>query len=436
MKKVIFLAIAVSGLIFPVIAQKTIQSKNESHTVLTQWMVLQSRLVRNSSGIPHVAYSRHFCYTAIAAYESIVRGKNEYRSLAGQLTGLDQLTSPPKGEVYWPASLNAAYAAMLRYFYAPFASCAAVIDSMQQSQEQLQLRYSDKETVKKSEEYGEQIAAAVIEWSKTDGSDNTRSYILQESEGLWIPTPPSYVPASTPYWGENRSLTKDLLIEVGLLKQPIYSTDPNSDFYKMANEVFTVSKHLTPEQKATAFYWDDSPNGIYKTVYGHWTSLLSGLVKQHDLSLIKTAEAFAKMAMSMYEAAILAWDGKYKYNVVRPVTYIQQHIDNQWTPAIVTPPHPEFPAAHATLSNAAATALCSLFGDNCSVTDASYTDIGLKERTYRSLQDVAKEAGMSRLYGGIHYRYSIEQGSKLGERAAKHVDANVSFRTSKKMAAL
>ena len=431
MKKVVSLAIVISGLVFPAVAQKAVQSKNKSLTLLTQWMDLQSRLVRNSSGIPHVAYSRHFCYTAIAVYESIVHGEDGYRSLAGQLIRLDQLPSPPKDEMCWSAGLNAAYAAMLRYFYASFSSCVASIDSMEKSQEQLQSRYSN-ETVIKSREYGKQIAATIIDWSKTDGSDNAMSYNPQQGEGLWIPTPPSYTPASTPYWGGNRSLTKDLLTEENLLRQPAYSTDPNSDFYKMANEVFTVSEHLTPEQKATAFYWDDSPNGSYKTVYGHWTSLLSGLVKQHDLPLIKAAEAFAKMTMSMYEAAILAWDGKYKYNVVRPVTYIQQHINNQWMPVIVTPPHPEFPAAHATLSNAAATALCSLFGDTCSVTDDSYIDIGLKERSYASLQDVAKEAGLSRLYGGIHYRYSIAQGAKLGERAAKHVDENVTFHASRK----
>jgi len=315
-------------------------------------------------GIPHVAYSRHFCYTAIAAYESVVRDEDGYRSLAGQLTGLNRLPSRPEGEMYLPVSLNAAYAAMLRYLYASFNSCVARIDSLEKVQEQLQLKYNNVKTVENSREYGKQIAAAVIEWSNTDGSDNAALYTPPNGEGLWVPTPPSYAPASTPYWGGNRSLTKDLLNEVTLLKQPLYSADPNSDFYKMANEVFTVSEHLTPEQKATAFYWDDSPNGTYKTVYGHWTSLLSGLVKKYDLPLIKATEAFAKMTMSMYEAAILAWEGKYRFNVVRPVTYIQQYINKQWAPVIITPPHPEFPAAHATLSNAAAIALCSLFGDS------------------------------------------------------------------------
>lgn len=427
MKKHIWMAIAIAGFAFPAVAQQEAYRRVRPADVLTQWMDLQSQLARSCTGIPHVAYSRHFCYTAIVAYESMVHGEGKYRSLAGQLSGLDQLPAPPQGEMYWPTSLNAGYATMLRYFYSSFGNAAARIDSLEQHQEQLQLKYSGGEIVERSRGYGQQIAAAIIKWSKTDGADKERLYAPPQGDGMWVPTPPLFARASTPYWSSNRSLTKNLAAEITILKPPVYSADPGSEFYKMVNEVFAVSEHLTPEQKATALYWDDSPNGSYKTVYGHWASLLSGLVKQQNVSLIKAAEAFAKMTMSMYEAAILAWDGKYRFNVVRPVTYIQQYINKQWTPVINTPPHPEFPAAHATLSNAAATALCSVFGETCAVTDYTYTDIGLKERTYTSLQNVAKEAGMSRLYGGIHYRYSIEQGFKLGERAAKHVTENVNF---------
>jgi hypothetical protein len=163
------------------------------------------------------------------------------------------------------------------------------------------------------------------------------------------------------------------------------------------------------------------------TVFGHWTSIAAGLIKQHQLSLIKGAEAYAKMAISMSEASIVAWKAKYQYNVLRPITYIKQNIDQSWNSLIATPPHPEFPAAHATLSNAAATALCTLFGETCTVSDNSYTDIGMNERSYSSLQQMAEEAGYSRLYGGIHYRHSIEQGFTIGAAVAKHVDSSIHF---------
>lgn len=414
-------------------AQQKNPAKEVSSKVLTDWMDFHCRLVRNAKDIPHVAYSRHFSYTAIAAYESIVGSDKAHRSLSGQLKDLHNLPSPPTGDIYWPASLNAAYAAMLRQFYSAFGSCKTRIDSMEKTQEHVFLNGAVKEQViEKSAGYGKKVAANIIQWSLADAYQTTKLYAPPAAEGLWKPTPPSFVSAAEPYWSEKRTFTPNLFNEFKL-KQPVYSSDPTSEFYKMAKEVYTVSQQLTAEEKGIALYWDDAPDGKYMTVFGHWTSILSGLIKQKELPLITAAEAFAKMTISMHEASVLAWKGKYQYNVVRPITYIQQHFDKQWVPVIVTPNHPEFPAAHATLSNAAAMALCTLFGESCAVTDNSYTDIGMNERRFVSLQEVAREAGLSRLYGGIHYRYSIEQGFILGEAVAKHVSSVISFESQTKL---
>jgi hypothetical protein len=421
MKKKNFLLILMLAFATVSFAQRN--TKEISSDILTSWMELHCKMVKSSNGIAHVAYSRHFVYTAIAAYESIVAGSLGYRSLVNQLNGLNSLPEVPKERIFWPASLNASYADMLRSFYGPFASCSVRIDSMEQAQENFFLtQHISQKEIDKSTEYGKAIATAIIQWAATDNSNSTKVYVPLKGEGVWVP---ASKPAA-PFFAENRSITKDLF-GVYSLKQPIYSIDTTKDFYKMANEVYITSVNLTPEQKATALYWDDSPNGKYMTAFGHWTSITCSLIKQRHFSLIRAAEAYAKMTIAMHEASILAWKGKYQYNVLRPITYIQQNINKQWTPLIGTPPHPEFPAAHSTISSAAATALCSLFGEACHVTDNSYIDIGMQERSYSSLQDVAKEAGISRLYGGIHYRYSIEQGFDLGAITAKHVDQSIRF---------
>lgn len=395
-----------------------------SSTVLTNWMDLHARMVRASSGISHVAYSRHFSYASIAAYESIVAGNPGYRSLSGQLNGLKGLPRVGKNQYYWPASLNAAYADVLRKYYGSFGSCPATIDSMEAAQQQGFLKQHIKEDrIEKSVQYGKSVAAAILQWAEQDMWESKNVYKPSAGEGVWQPTTAAVVP----FWADKRSLTKDLL-SVYSLKQPEYTPDTNGMFYKMASEVYATSKNLTPGQEAIAFHWDDSPNGKYITVFGHWTYILSGLVKKHQLPLARAAEAYARMTIAMHEAGILAWKGKYQYNVVRPVTFIQQYINKNWQPLISTPQHPEFPAAHATLSNAAAVALCATFGEACAVTDNSYIDIGMRERSYSSLRDAAREAGMSRLYGGIHYVYSIEQGFVLGEAAAKFVERSVRFR--------
>lgn len=426
MKKIIATTVFFIGIGFILVCEAQKNKKDLPSTLLTDWLDFHCKMVRSATGIPHVSYSRHFAYTAIAAYESIVSSNSSYQSLAGQLTGLKKLPIAPK-QVYWPASLNAAYAAMMREFYSSFGVNKARIDSMETAQRTFFERAGiSKKHIDNAEIYGKAIAASVHVWSGSDNYNNTKEFTPEKGEGLWEPTPPSFTAANVPYWSEKRSFTNNLFSVFSLIK-PVYAADSATDFYKMAREVYEVSRNLTPEQRATALYWDDSPNGKYMTVFGHWASILNSLIKTHNLTLIKATQAFATMSMAMHEASILAWKGKYENKVVRPITYIQKHIDKTWTPVIATPPHPEFPAAHATLSNAAATALCAFFGETCAVADKSYTDIGMNERSYISLQEAAKEAGYSRLYGGIHYSYSIEQGFLLGAAAAKKVLKDVKF---------
>ncbi|MGB8194031.1 MAG: vanadium-dependent haloperoxidase [Chitinophagaceae bacterium] len=430
MKKIFFLAISL--LIAAAFAQNYAQAKRNFKTfrsdVLTQWMDLHCGLIKSTKGIGHVAYSNHFAYTGIAVYEACHGSNKQYISLSNQLNGLKGFPAARSG-TYWPASVTAAYSQMLRHFYRSFEECIVRIDSLQAEQEKMfAVSGIATDVLKSSKDYGDAVATAVTDWAKSDNSIVTTAFTLQEGEGLWKPTPPAFAAAALPYWGDKRGFTNNLLTIADVLKSPVYSSDSNAAFYKMAKEVYDVSVSLTPEQKATALYWDDSPNGSYISVFGHWTSILSSIIKSKQLSLVQAAEAYAKMSMSMHEASIVTWRGKYKYNVLRPVTYIQSNFDKDWLPVIPTPPHPEFPAAHATLSYSAATALCALFGEHCAFTDATYISLGMPARSYTSVKDAAREAGMSRLYGGIHYRYSIEQGFVLGERAARHVLRSVKFK--------
>ena len=122
------------------------------------------------------------------------------------------------------------------------------------------------------------------------------------------------------------------------------------------------------------------------------------------------------------------WKGKYTYNVLRPVTYIRKYMGHlEWTPLIVTPAHPEYPAAHASISMAAATALDKTLG-KISFTDHSYDDLGYAPRNFKNFIEAGKEAGLSRLYGGIHYRPSIEAGYIVGEKTATNALSGLNFK--------
>ena len=405
------------------------QSEDRSGRLLSDWIKVHLQLVRTTKDVPHVGYSRHFSYTSTAFYESIVPGQKEYRSLSGQLNGLASLpayTSPASFNA--AASGNAAYASMLRFIYGKNQN-ASIIDSMENViNQQLRKAGIANESIAASASYGKTICQSMIAWCEKDGYDKVNeNYVASTAEGMWQPTPPSFGSAAVPHWKNNRCVVNGSISNVFGALPPKYSTESNSEYQKMAKDVYDVSQKLTDEEKQIAWFWDDSP-GKYLTVPGHWSSILAQIIEQLNLPLMKSAEAYAKMHLSLHDACIAAWTGKYTHNVLRPVSVIQKSIDANWTPLIETPPHPEFPAAHATLSSAAATGLNHALGNRISFTDNTYAYLGVQPRTFESFEDAAKEAGFSRLFGGIHYRFSIQEGLMIGKRTSENVLTKLKFK--------
>ncbi|HXF64981.1 MAG TPA: vanadium-dependent haloperoxidase, partial [Caldilineaceae bacterium] len=131
------------------------------------------------------------------------------------------------------------------------------------------------------------------------------------------------------------------------------------------------------------------------------------------------AEAYAKLGIALADAFITCWHTKYVYNVLRPLTYIQQVIDPTWntpeiTDPVTTPPFPEYTSGHSVQSAAAAAVLTELFGQDYAFVDHTHDALGYAPRTFGSFAEAANEAAISRLYGGIHYRSAIEQGLLQG----------------------
>ncbi len=189
----------------------------------------------------------------------------------------------------------------------------------------------------------------------------------------------------------------------------------------MVKDVYDVSLALTTEQKSIASFWNDV--GIKKgyTPPGHSISILNQVLEQKQASLLLASEAYAKIGIALRDAVILVWRSKFTYNLIRPVSYIRKVIDPNWLPFLVTPPHPEYPAAHAFVTSAAMQALTGLFGDNYPVVDNTYNFLGFSPRSYASLNDAATESGMSRRFGGIHYLPSIQTGLTMGRELGVRV---------------
>src|SRR4029450_8233956 len=123
---------------------------------------------------------------------------------------------------------------------------------------------------------------------------------------------------------------------------------------------------------------------------------------EQEMALDVAAEAYAGVGLAVNDAFICCWFTKYQFNLLRPITYIRQQFDPEWESPIVTPAFPEYTSGHSTQSGAVAEVLTEMFGEVPYV-DHTHDDIGLPPRSFASFRAAAEEAGISRLYGGIHY---------------------------------
>jgi hypothetical protein len=125
---------------------------------------------------------------------------------------------------------------------------------------------------------------------------------------------------------------------------PAYSADPTSAFYVLALEVYNTNLHLTGEQQTIALYWADNP-GATGTPPGHWIAIVGQLARNNGLSLMAAAEAYARVGLAVADAFIGCWQTKYTYNLLRPVTYIQDVIVPTGCPSWSPRTSPRIPPA-------------------------------------------------------------------------------------------
>ena len=280
--------------------------------------------------------------------------------------------------------------------------------------------------------HGRAVADAILAWAATDGFSlyNNCPYVPTPVPGAWQPTPPGFLDAQQPCWAQLRPMVVTSGAECAAPGHPEFSTNSTSEFYAAAFEVYQTGRTLTEEQKTTAQYWADGP-GATGTSSGHWMAIVSQIARNDGLSLAAAAEAYAKLGITVADAFITIWHAKYLYNLVRPVTYIQENIDSTWLPYLVTPPNPSYSSGHSTQSRAAAVVLTDLFGDKA-FTDTTHTEHDLmppqNPRAFSSFEEAAAEAAVSRLYGGIHYAFDNNDGRSSGLCVGQAINDRVRFK--------
>jgi membrane-associated phospholipid phosphatase len=281
----------------------------------------------------------------------------------------------------------------------------------------------DQQILSRSSDYGRSLAAHILKWSKNDGGDVIENmgfpwtYTLTPGPGHWVPTNPlarqQQVPL-LPNWGKNRPFAMPLDHACELPPPPVYSEDKNSDFYREALEVYTTAKALTPEQKAIAFFWADDAMAT-PTPAGHWVSIVLQIADADSFPIDKLVDVLMRMNVAMADAFIGCWKEKFRHDLLRPITYIKRVMDPDWMPFILTPPFPEYPSGHSVQSSAASKVLASVLGEPYPFSDKTRERDGAIPRKFTGFVAAAKEAGISRLYGGIHFRSAIERGYEQGQ---------------------
>jgi hypothetical protein len=394
---------------------------NYSSEVLDKWMTMQIRLMRNATGIPNQAFSRHFAYAGVAAFEAISPGVPPLNRML-KINGLTSLpVASPAVHYYLPANVNAALAAINRSMF-PNAnhSDKTAIDSLENALKQEFLTSRSLSVINASEKFGQDVATAVFQWSESDGYKTAGApYSPPAGPGLWVPTAPAFANASTPYWGNLRPIIKGSTNNTEIPAPLPYSTDPNSGFYKMVKHVYDVSQTLTDAQKEMAVFWRDVP-GV--TSPGHWLSILQQAISKTNASLEKAAIAYALTGAAINDGLIACWKMKYHHNLIRPISFIRDVMGHgSWSTLLGTPPHPEYPSAHAVLSVAAGEVMDKIFSSVQGFTDNTYNYLGMAPRNYPSFSAIGHEAAQSRLYAGIHYQQGIDAGIWQGKKVSENI---------------
>jgi hypothetical protein len=400
--------------------------ENFNAGVATAWFDLSRTLARTTPGFSPPVASRAFAYAGIALYEALVPGSRGYRSLQHVLPGL-RVDKRTDRSLDWPTVANSTLATMMRLLF-PTTSDAnkADIDSLEASFADRSRRQTTRSVAMRSDALGRSVAQSVFGWSRRDGGHEAYlrnfppDYVAPVGPGLWVPTPPSFQSALQPSWGRNRCFA--IASGSGCPPRPptAYSEDSSSTFFAEALEVYEAVNNRTPEQEAIARFWSDDP-GVTSTPPGHSISIATQVLRLERASLMVAAETYAKVGMAVADAFISCWDEKYRYNLVRPVTYIRALVDPDWLPLLNTPPFPEYTSGHSAQSGAAFQVLADLFGDRYSFDDHTHDERGLAPRHFDSFSRCADEAAISRLYGGIHYRPAIDRGLEQGRCVGRAV---------------
>ncbi len=385
------------------------------------------------NNFPPMIAARNYAYANIAAYECMVAGDNSLKTLAGRIAHLPAMPKPPSGKsIDYPLAALLSFVKVGNAVTFPEGSMMSYYEELLKAADSLDV---PSNVLNATVAFSDSITASILRWSKGDNYAATRGaprYAVNDSSGRWVPTPPMYATGLEPHWNTIRPFALDSASQCKPGRPPVFSLETKSTYYKALMEVKNTVDSLSEEQKHIADFWDDNPFKLNVSGHvmfatkkfspaGHWMNIVGIAANKAGADFPTTVAAYAITSVALFDGFISCWDEKYRSNYVRPETVINEKISGDWHPYIQTPPFPSYTSGHSTISAAAAEVMTSFFGDQVSFTDTSLLEFGIANREIKSFRAAAQEASISRLYGGIHYRFDLDSGNAMGKRVGEIV---------------
>src|SRR5437773_334526 len=262
--------------------------------------------------------------------------------------------------------------------------------------------------------WGEFVANQILAARANDGSDAIVPPPGGSGPGVWVPTPPAFLPYLLPQWGFVRPFGMSSSSQFRPPGPPSLDSDRYAVDYEEVKELgAAVGSTRTVEQTEIALFWADGAGT--ETPPGHWNGIAQIIAAAQGNTLEENARLLALLNIAMADAAVCAWDAKYTFHFWRPVTAIAfAEPELNWMSFIVTPPFPDYTSGHSTFSAAAATVLPLFYGTEDLPFTVGSDFLPDVYPSFPTCFDAAEEAAVSRIYGGIHFRSASEDGLQAG----------------------
>lgn len=393
-----------------------VSEKREVQDLILRWNEVALQAIKAERTPPPLA-ARNLAIVHIAMYDAMNTLRTTHPPFVIRASG-------PRGVSTDVAVAVAAHRSLLTLYPKQLSHLNAALDASLES-------IPDGAAKIEGADWGRRVAETVLDWRSKDLVISKSNYAPRDEVGRWKPTPANFRPPLLPGWSRVSTFAVQKLDRFRPAGPPSLTSE---EFITAFHEVKKLgsrnSRDRTEEQSIIARFWADGEGTV--TPPGHWNRIAATVSRERRLSTSENARLFAMLNVAMADTSIACWDCKYRFDFWRPLTAIREAsrledsrlvAERDWTPLLETPPFPAYTSGHSSFSGAAAMVLKEFFGtDDVRFTTTSEGLPGVK-RSFTRFSDAAMEAGMSRIYGGIHWSFDnthgLETGGKIGQAVVR-----------------